>query len=98
MVGLLNITNVIGIISIVLQLTAAYFAYKLIRITGVFRAWTLIIIVLLLMALRRITALITELTGALGFIDRFVLPLIISICLLWAMYDLLRLFKKKGVE
>ncbi len=101
MAELLNLENILGIISIILQLIAAYFGYKLIRITGVFRAWTLIIIALVLMTLRRITALlitakvVPPLTGTVSFIDRLILPLIISIFLVWALYDLLKLFKKE---
>lgn len=101
MAELLSIESLFGLISIALQIVAAYFAYRLIRITGAFRAWTLIILALILMTLRRVTAqLITwgylqQLTGSIGITDRLVLPLLISIFLVWGMYDLLNLFKKK---
>ena len=101
MAEIFNLTSILGIISIVLQIAAAYFACKLIRITGTFRAWILIILALILMTLRRITAqLITwgylqQLTGSIGIIDRLVLPLLISIFLVLGMYDLLKLFKEQ---
>jgi hypothetical protein len=104
MAELLNVENVLGILSIVLQVIAAYFAYQLIKITGAFRAWTLIIMALILMTLRRITALLItaevlpKLTGTMNVVDRLVLPFLISVFLVWGMYDLLRLFEEHKVR
>lgn len=91
----------LGLAQIFLQLGAAYFAYETLRVVGTFRAWTLIVLALLLMTVRRMTALAIEagfalqLGGALGFIDRFVLPLVISICFLVALWDLRRIFLRE---
>jgi hypothetical protein len=100
MAELLTAESILAVISIVLQIIAAYFAYKLIKITGAFRAWTLIIVALILMTLRRITALmitvgaVQPLRGTVSSIDRLLLPLLISILLVWGMYDLLTLFRR----
>ena len=95
------ITLSLGLVQILLQLGAAYFAYEISRITGAFRAWRLIIAALLLMTARRLTALGIEagltvaLGGALGFVDRIVLPLIISVCFLVAFLDLRGIFLRQ---
>jgi hypothetical protein len=53
------------------------------------------------MTLRRITALlitvgaVPPLTGAVSSIDRLMLPLLISILLVWGMYDLLDIFRRE---
>ena len=99
MAELLTLASILGIVSIILQIIAAYFAYQLIKITGAFRAWILIISALIVMTIRRITAelittgYISALTGTAAWIDRIILPLVISILLVFGMYDLLRLFK-----
>lgn len=92
---------ILGIAQIVLQLGVAYLAYRLTKITGIFLAWSLVIIALILMTMRRVTALmmemglITALGGSVAFIDRILLPLAISILLLLAMYGLVRTFKRQ---
>lgn len=96
-----QITQLLGIVQIILQLAAAYFAYKLIKITGTFNAWMLIVIGLFIMALRRITAqlitmnIIPSLEGTIGLMDRLLLPLIISVCMMMGMYELYRIFKRR---
>lgn len=92
----------LGIIQILVQLVALYLAFKLTRITGGFLAWWLIISALVLMTLRRITALMIELgeipafAGLLSFIDRILLPFLISILLVLAMYDLVKRFQAQS--
>lgn len=101
-----DVLIIFSVVQIILQLGAAYFAYKLVKLTGMFRAWVLVITAFILMAFRRTTALlitmgaVPELTGAVGIFDRLILPLIISICLITGMYELFKMFlrwhKKKG--
>lgn len=94
-------TFVLAIAQIILQLGAAFLAYRLTRLTGAFRAWSLLIIALVFMAARRTTALLIEmgampaLGGFVGFVDRIVLPLSISILLLLSMYELVRTFERQ---
>lgn len=91
----------LGVLQIVLQLVAAWYAYKVLRFMGAARFWLLIILALVLMSLRRLTVLVTELglapalTGELAFIDRFVLPFLISIFLVLGLYELHQRLSKK---
>ena len=95
------VTLSLGVMQILAQLGAVYLAYRLTKITGAFLAWFLVITALVLMTVRRVTALIIEmgsipaLGGSIGFIDRFLLPLAISILLLLAMYELVRTFGRQ---
>lgn len=95
------VTLSLGVAQILLQLGAVYLAYRLTRITGAFLAWSLLIIALILMTLRRVTALMIEmgsipaLVGSIAFIDRILLPLVISILLLLTMYGLVRTFERQ---
>lgn len=94
---------ILGLVQIILQLSAAYFAYKVMKLTGRFRAWSLIVIALIIMAVRRITAeLITmnllHLGGTIELMDRLLLPLVISMCLTASMYELAKIFSKKISE
>ena len=92
---------VLALTQIILQLGAAYLAYRLMRLTGVFRAWLLLIIAFILMTVRRVTALLIQLGSMLplgdsvGFVDRIVLPLTISILLVISMYELVRTFERQ---
>jgi hypothetical protein len=96
-----QITQLLGIVQIILQLVAVYYAYKLTKITGTFTAWALIIIGLSIMTLRRITAqliimnIIPSLEGTIGLIDRLLLPLTISVCIMLGMYELYKIFKRR---
>jgi len=93
------LTSSLGVVQILVQLGAVYLAYRLTKITGAFLAWSLVIIALVLMTVRRVTALMIEigsisaLGGSIAFIDRILLPLAISILLLFAMYGLVRTFQ-----
>ncbi|MBI2126515.1 MAG: hypothetical protein HYU02_04280 [Thaumarchaeota archaeon] len=99
MVDLLTLS--LASLQIIIQLGAVYFAYRLTKITGAFRAWLMVIFALVLMTVRRITALMIEIgslaafAGATAFIDRIILPLAISVLLLLAMYDLIRTFRRQ---
>lgn len=94
----------LGIIQIIIQLIALILAYRLTRITGGFLAWWLIIAALVLMTVRRITAFIIEigatsgLVGSVAFVDRIGLPLLISILLALAMFDLVKKFRHQLVK
>jgi hypothetical protein len=99
-VDLLSVS--LGLIQIAVQLVAVYLGYRLTRITGVFRAWSMVILAFILMTVRRVTAMmiqtgwISALAGSLAFIDQIVLPLAISVLLAVAMFDLIRLFESRS--
>lgn len=88
----------LGIIQIVVQLVAVYLAYRLTRITGAFWAWTMVILALVLMTVRRVTALMIQtgwipaLAGSLAYTDQVLLPLAISVLFALAMFELVRIF------
>lgn len=92
----------LGVTQILAQLGAVYLAYRLTKTTGAFLAWSLVIIALVLMTVRRVTALMIELGsmpalgGSIAFIDRILLPLAISILLLFGIYDLVRAFERQS--
>ena len=91
----------LGVLQIVIQLGAVYLAYRLTKITGAFVAWSLVIIALILMTVRRITALVIQvnlmpaLSGSIQFIDTVALPLAISILLFAAFYGLVETFERQ---
>jgi len=92
----LTVSNIVAVASIVLQLAAAYYAYRLIRTTGVFRAWALVVLALCLQVLRRIISFITVAgsgTEILQMFDLFIM-LAISLFLLLGMYELSKKFEK----
>jgi len=96
------VTFSLGIFQIVTQLGAVYLAYRLTKVTGSFLGWSLIIAALILMTVRRVTALVIEvgampsLAGSVAFTDRVLLPLVISILLLIAMYNLVKTFEQQS--
>ncbi len=100
MVDLVSVS--LGLVQIVVQLVAVYLAYRLTRITGAFRAWYMVILALILMTVRRVTALMIQtgwipaLTGSLAFIDQILLPLAISVLLVLALFGLVRLFENQS--
>ena len=95
-----TLTLVVILAQIVIQLGAAYFAYRLVKITGVFLAWKLIIIALVLMSVKRILDLLLALgmiTSSIGVpIYRLWVPLIISVLLIVGMYMLVTSFLKQS--
>ncbi len=91
----------LGVLQIAIQLGAVYFAYRLTKLTGAFVAWSLVIIALILMTVRRITALMIQLnlipalSGPIQLIDTIVLPPAISIILFAAIYVLVKTFERQ---
>lgn len=96
------VSLVLGVVQIIVQVVAVYLAYRLTKITGAFWAWYMVIFALILMTVRRVTALMIEagsipaLAGSIAFIDRFLLPLAISVLLAVAMYELVRMFERQS--
>jgi chromate transport protein ChrA len=92
----------LGLVQIIVQLAAVYLAYRLSRITGAFRAWYMVILALVLMTVRRVTALMIQTgwipaeAGSLAYIDQILLPLAISVLLVVALFELVRLFEKQS--
>ncbi len=96
-------TNTLAILQIALQLVAAYFALRIVMLWAPEKLrwfWGVIVLGFLLMAIRRVTALLIgldilpKLSGVVGTIDRVYLPLAISICLTIGMYALHGKFKQ----
>lgn len=96
------VTLTLGITQILAQLGAVYLAYRITKTAGAFLAWSLVILALILMTVRRVTALMIEvgslpaLGGSVAFIDRILLPLAISLLLLLGLYDLVRTFERQA--
>lgn len=85
---------------IILQLLAAYFAYKIMLAVDRAWFWSLVILALLLMTARRITALMIELnvaasaTGFFSVLDRVGRPFLISVLLATGFYALAKKLEK----
>jgi len=96
MVEWLTAPNIVAAVSIILQLAAAYYAYRLMRITGVFRAWALVVLALFLQLFRRIIALMAVAGLGTEFIEMFdlLIMLMISLFLFFGMYELSKKFEK----
>lgn len=96
------VTLGLGLLQIVAQLIAVYFAYRVTRTTGAFIYWTLIVIALVLMTVRRVTALLIQagslpaLSGVVSYTDQIILPLAISLFLLAGIYGLVRTFERQS--
>ena len=100
MVDLVSVS--LGLVQIAVQLIAVYLAYRLTKIAGAFRAWSMVILALVLMTVRRVTALMIQtgwipaLAGSLAFIDQILLPLAISVLLALAMFELVKMFGRQS--
>mgnify|MGYP001027957231 CR=1 FL=1 len=96
------VTLFLGIMQIPTQLGAVYFAYRLTKVTGSFLGWSLVIAALILQTIRRVIALMIEVgamtgfAGPLVFAEKSLLPLMISILLLVAMYTLVNTFEQQS--
>ncbi|HEV8290037.1 MAG TPA: hypothetical protein VGQ00_03755 [Candidatus Norongarragalinales archaeon] len=83
-----------GVLAIVLQVVAAWYAYRILKHMGAARFWILVIIALLIMGIRRLTALLIEtgslpaFSGTLALFDRSILPFLISVFLVLGLYEL----------
>jgi uncharacterized membrane protein len=85
-------------LSVILQIGAIYFAYRLTRMTGEFRAWWLIIVGITLMTGRRLadigmTLEKTSLATSVDFINA-ALGFVISAAIVTGMYELNRAFAR----
>ena len=92
--------TIVAVLQVAFQLLAAFFAVGIIRIIGGMRPWGVLITGLLIMAIRRAITLLASMAvipypGLVEFLDVFVLPLAISFCMMFSMWDLLQLFRKK---
>jgi len=95
-----ELNQILGIVQVLLQVAATYFAYKLIKITGTFRAWSIILIALVLQTVRRMITLMVTISliprgDTYTFLDQGALPLLISLCLAAGMYELLKMFAER---
>ena len=88
--------------NIILDIGAAYYCYRLTRITGGFRAWWLVIIFTILFAVQSFSGVSYQvLTGSSQQTDLFgtalfgvVLGLLMSALLFSAMFEIFRTFKR----
>jgi hypothetical protein len=89
----------LGILQIIIQLIAVYYSYRIYLFNRLNKAWLTLTFGLILMALRRITASLVEFdiipsfTGFISDIDRFILPTLISICLLMGLFYMFKNFE-----
>ena len=92
-------TYILEFIQIVVQFTAAYFSYVIYKYNRLCKAWLAVVVGLVLMAFRRVTALLIELSGAptstdpVRFLDRVLLPFAISVLLLWGLWSMKKNFE-----
>jgi len=92
------LSEIFSLVQIILQLGAVGFAISIGRMLDA-KLWWTIVVAFLLMAVRRITALlinlnlISELQGTIGTLDRLYLPLLISIFLTIGIYSLYKRLK-----
>jgi len=96
--------EILAILAVVvlIQLGAAFYAYRLTRLTGGFRAWWLLIIALLFLSERSFVAFLKALgiditfnMPILAVLDQAVIPVTIALVILAAMYDLNKTFESK---
>lgn len=91
--------TIIRVVTVIASLGAIYFAYRLTKITGLFLGWSLIILVVVVRVVDNVIELMLEIgyvsIGVLGFIEDIVLPLLLSVLLLLAMYELFRTFQRQ---
>lgn len=79
-----------------LQLGASYYAYRLMKISGSFLAWTLITAMLILMVVRRLTVFLAPYTQVEDILIGTAAPtitLLISASAFAGMYKLLKIFR-----
>lgn len=89
--------EILLLVSILFQLTAGIIAIRLIRITGSYKAWLLLIIVIFLMMARRIITLNDVLSGKIkgnSITEAEITALIISILLSTALYLMIPIFRR----
>ncbi len=96
---LAEVTYILELIQIVVQFTAAYFSYVIYKYNRLYKAWLAVVVGLVLMAFRRVTALLIELSRApastdpVRFLDRVLLPFTISVLLLWGLWSMKKNFE-----
>jgi hypothetical protein len=94
-----NLSIFLGVLQIIFQAIAACFSYKIFTFNRVRRWWLAVTGALVLMTLRRITALMTQLSwldsfgGIISDVDKVILPFLISVLLLWGIYAMLKNFQ-----
>ncbi len=97
MISKINLT--IGILSLIIQFSAVYFAYKIYLFNRLGKGWISIIVAFIIMGLRRVTALLIELgfmpaySGAIKTLDTLWLPFIITILIAIGIYSMLGNFE-----
>lgn len=97
--SLFSLNSFLGIFQIIVQAVAAVYAYKIYSFNRLNKGWIAMIFALILMTLRRVTALLIEvnylptLTGIISYIDRVILPALISLLLLIGLYVMFRNFE-----
>jgi hypothetical protein len=93
---MVDYTTVILFAAAFMQCGAAYYAYRVMKISGRFFAWTLITAMLILMLIRRLAVFLAPyilMDDALIHLISSIITLFISACALVGMYSLLRICK-----
>jgi hypothetical protein len=96
---MISLNTFFGLFQIVIQAIAVYYSYKIFSFNRLNKGWLAMTFALILMTLRRITAILIEmemlsnLSGWLAITDRIILPTIISISILIGLLVMLRNFE-----
>jgi len=91
-------TTVILFVATLLQLGAAYYAYRLMKTAGGFFAWTLITAMLILMVVRRLVVFLApyaSMDGVLVEVVASTITLLISVSAFAGMHELLKIFREE---
>ena len=94
---MVEFTTVILLAATLLQLGAAYYAYRLMRSSGSFLAWTLMTAMIILMVLRRVVVFLAPYTAVESTLTGIVastITLLISASAFAGMCGLMKIFRK----
>src|SRR3989344_1069491 len=99
----LDATAALVIANTLIQLAAAFFSFKVYEYNKNNKAWLFLTLAFLIMAVRRVLVSSNELGAFIIFEETFdfyfrgILPLLISVFLLWGMYSFYKSFKTQEV-
>jgi len=94
-----TVNVILAVLQIIIQIIAAFLAYKIYTYNRVSKSWLYLVVAFILMSFRRMTALLIginllpALDGSLSWIDRTLLPFLISVFLVIGVWALLKQFE-----
>jgi hypothetical protein len=93
------VNTLMMVVQIIVQFVAAFFSYKIYTYNRLAKSWLAVVAALILMGFRRMTALLTQfnlipdLEGSLLWLDKILLPFLISILLVWGIWSMKKQFE-----